>query len=166
VALRRTQLESHDDGGARGHVSGVYAFSADPRGGGRAYYVDDGTLLWQTQDSGATWSLIPTPAPDSGCGGIPNVHAVQPPVSLTQFKLYYGNRCTTYVVTVTAGATITVTYAEPNGTIVDQTTTDAQGSFTDMTTAVSSGTWSVSAGYGGSAAFAGSSSAPCTTALS
>jgi hypothetical protein len=30
-----------------GHVSGVYAFSADPRGGGRAYYVDDGTLLWQ-----------------------------------------------------------------------------------------------------------------------
>lgn len=114
MALRRTQLESHDDGGAGGHVSGVYAFSADPRGGGRAYYVDDGTLLWQTQDSGATWSLIPTPAPDSGCGGIPNVHAVQPPVSLTQFKLYYGNRCTTYVVTVT----VTVTAgAEPSSVV-------------------------------------------------
>lgn len=108
-----------------------------------------------TKSSACAVTVTAAPAPTSVSLACPGKATVKGPPTVT------GSMSP-----IVAGATITVTYAEPNGTIVDQTTTDAQGSFTDMTTAVSSGTWSVSASYGGSAAFAGSSSAPCTTAIS
>jgi hypothetical protein len=83
-----------------GGATGVHSLSADPRPGGRAYYVDDNTNLWETLSQGVSWTQIPAPAPDAGCGGIPNVHAVQPSTLLNAFRLYYGNRCSTYVVAI------------------------------------------------------------------
>jgi hypothetical protein len=64
-----------------------------------------------------------------------------------------------------AGAPITITYTNPNGSIVHATTTDLNGNFADSAQATASGTWSVSATFAGDTTFS-ASSASCVGKVS
>jgi hypothetical protein len=64
---------------------------------------------------------------------------------------------------ILAGATISLTYTRPNATtITHSVTTDSSGRFTDTITPDVSGTWSVSASYGGDTTHEPSSATPCS----
>jgi hypothetical protein len=61
-----------------------------------------------------------------------------------------------------AGLTITMTYTPPAGATIQQTvTTTAAGTFTDDVAATQPGTWSAQASFGGTPAYAASTSADC-----
>ncbi len=74
-------------------VSSIHGLTRDPRGGDRAYAVNDSRQLYQTINGGATWSQI-TANPERGdCGGIAFVKAVR---DRSRVRLYFGNRCNTW----------------------------------------------------------------------
>jgi hypothetical protein len=64
------------------------------------------------------------------------------------------------------GAAITVTYAGPNGSVVDQVTTDDQGNFNDATLATAPGIWNIKASFAGDPLDLASASSPCATVVS
>ena len=60
------------------------------------------------------------------------------------------------------GLTITMTYTPPAGAAIQQTvTTTATGAFTDSVASMAPGTWSAQASFGGTPAYAASTSAVC-----
>ncbi len=64
-----------------------------------------------------------------------------------------------------AGGLVTITYTEPNATIVDTATTDELGNYADSIQAESSGTWTIQATFGGDPNHQSSQSAACTTQI-
>jgi hypothetical protein len=64
-----------------------------------------------------------------------------------------------------AGAPVTVTYTEPNGsgTVVDQVTTDATGAYSDSTEASRLGGWQEQASFAGDSGHQASKSDACAT---
>jgi type VI protein secretion system component Hcp len=66
------------------------------------------------------------------------------------------------VTPVVGGLAITMTYTPPAGAMIQQTvTTTAAGTFTDSVAATMPGTWSAQASFGGTPAYAASTSAVC-----
>jgi len=94
----RSATGSSSNANANG-LSSVNSLARDPRNSSGAFYVDDSTNLWET-GNGTDWRAITAVPPFSGCGGIPYVRAVVPPGDPGTFRLYYGNRCYTYVATL------------------------------------------------------------------
>jgi hypothetical protein len=81
-----------------GNISNIHGLSRDPRGGGRAYAVNDSKQLYETTDFGVTWSQITADPGNSNCGGIAFAKAVTVPAQQgSQVRLYFGNACTTSV---------------------------------------------------------------------
>ena len=88
-------------------LSTPHALAMDPRpGGNRAYVMTQGPTapeLFETRDGGANWHQIAISLADdagmnaSGCGGIPNVHAVERGGAL---HLYAGDTCHTFEATI------------------------------------------------------------------
>jgi hypothetical protein len=80
---------------AVGAISDIHAFGSDPRGGDRAYVINDGTELYQTTTAGDTWSRVAGPAGGRGCGGIAHVEARLATSPVQGMIIYFGNRCDT-----------------------------------------------------------------------
>jgi hypothetical protein len=77
-----------------GTISNIHALSPDPRGGNRAYAVNDWKFLYETTDGGASWTRIPADPEASNCGGIAFAKAV---LVGQQVRLYFSNRCHIHV---------------------------------------------------------------------
>ncbi len=88
-----------------GSILYIHGLSRDPRGGDRAYAVNEGRQLYETTNGGASWSQITVNAERFNCGGIAFAKAVQ---QLAQMKLYFGDRCNTRVTSFDATSEPTV----------------------------------------------------------
>jgi hypothetical protein len=97
---------SHDDGVTWhrettqiNQILFIHGLSRDPRGGDRAYAVNEGRQLYETTNGGSSWSRITVNAERYNCGGIAFAKAVQ---QNSQVRLYFGDRCNTRVTSFNA----------------------------------------------------------------
>lgn len=87
-------------------VSSIHGLTRDPRGGDRAYAVNDSRQLYQTTNGGSTWSQVTVNPGRGNCGGIAFIKAVR---QSPRVRLYFGNRCDTLTSSFD-------TLSEPTGT--------------------------------------------------